>query len=82
MRQSFSLAQPIRENNKSLDKTYIYSYNGIGNITSVKEYLYTVGAVSGTPTATAYTYNSAHPDRLTTFGGIGKHYTIFRSVLK
>lgn len=29
--------QLVRENNKALDKTYIYSYNEIGNITVVKE---------------------------------------------
>ena len=36
-----SLGQLIRENNKSLDKTFVYCYDGIGNITSVKEYSYT-----------------------------------------
>lgn len=34
------ISQLIRENNKALDKTYIYSYNEIGNITSVKNYTY------------------------------------------
>ena len=36
-----SFGQLIRENNQALDKTFIYSYNNIGNITNVKAYAYT-----------------------------------------
>lgn len=37
---------------------------------SVKAYAYTTDTTpSGTPTTTNFGYNSAHPDRLTTFGG-------------
>ena len=43
-----------RGNNKSLDKTFIYSYNGIGNITKVESYSYTTGEVSGTPSEDTY----------------------------
>ena len=32
----FIFARIVRENNEGLDKTFIYNYNGIGNITSVK----------------------------------------------
>ena len=61
--------QLIRENNKALDKTYIYSYNGIGNITSVKAYAYTTAQTpSGLCTTTSLTYGSTVPDRLTKFG--------------
>ena len=71
-----SFGQLIRENNKSLDKTFVYSYNGIGNITSVKTYAYTTAATpSGTYTEQAYGYNNtSHPDRLTSFGGKGISY--------
>ena len=76
MRHSFllkcvhdSFGQLIRENNQALDKTFIYSYNEIGNITSVSQYAYTTDATpSGTPTTTTYTYDTTHPDRLISFG--------------
>ena len=61
-----SFGQLIRENNQALDKTFIYSYNGIGNITKVESYPYTTGDVSGTPTTVDYTYSD---DRLTNFNG-------------
>ena len=49
----------------SLDKTYIYSYNDIGNITEIKRYGYTTGKPSGTPTTTTFGYDN---DRLISFG--------------
>ena len=59
--------QLIRENNKSLDKTYIYSYNGIGNIDSIKAYSYTTAQTpSGTPSSTTFSYTG---DKLTGFNG-------------
>ena len=61
--------QLVRENNKALDKTFVYSYNGIGNIANVKTYAYTTGAVSGTPVITSYTYDGTQVDRLASFGG-------------
>ena len=61
-----SFGQIIRENNQALDKTFIYSYNGIGNITKVESYPYTTGEVSGTPTITNYSYSV---DKLTSFDG-------------
>ena len=64
-----SFGQLTRENNKALDKTFVYSYNGIGNIANVKTYAYTTGAVSGTPVTTSYTYDGTQVDRLTSFGG-------------
>lgn len=47
-----SYCQLIRENNQALDKTFIYEYDGIGNITSVKKYAYTTGDVGTTPQST------------------------------
>ncbi len=65
-----SFGQLIRENNKALDKTYIYSYNEIGNVASVKAYPYTTADTpSGSPSSTSFTYgDSTHPDRLTRYG--------------
>ena len=62
--------QLIRENNSALDKTFIYCYNNIGNITSVKTYAYTTDATpTGTYTEKTYTYDSTNKDRLTNFNG-------------
>ena len=68
--------QLVRENNKILDKTFQYEYNGIGNIESVKTYAYTPQgtALNTTPTVQSFTYddetnsNTTHPDRLISFG--------------
>ena len=60
----------IRENNKSLDKTYVYEYNESGNITAAKTYAYTTGAVSGSYTSSnSYSYDTTQKDRLTAFNG-------------
>lgn len=61
--------QLVRENNKALDKTFIYSYNEIGNISSVSEYAYTTEATpSGTASTKSYGYDLAQPDRLFLLG--------------
>lgn len=67
--------QLIRENNEGIDKTFIYTYNHIGNIVSVKEYDFTLSETpSGTCTEKVYTYDSTYPDRLTNFNGSGISY--------
>ena len=59
-----------RENNELLDKTFVFCYDSIGNISSVESFPYTTGSLSaGTGTIQRYTYNSAYPDRLATFNG-------------
>lgn len=64
-----SFGQLVREDNKGLDKTFIYCYDNIGNITSVKTYAYTTADTpSGTYTTDSYTYDSAQKDRLTKYG--------------
>ena len=70
------IGQLIRENNKHLDKTFIYSYNEIGNITSVKTYAYAEAgtAPTGSYTTKSYTYDGTHKDRLTNFNGTGISY--------
>ena len=66
--------QLTRENNKVLDKTFVYEYNNNGGITKVKEYAYTEGTLSGTPATTSFTYDGTYPDRLTACGGVGISY--------
>lgn len=65
-----SYGQLVRENNSALDKTFIFCYDNIGNITSVKTYAYTTDATpTGTYTEKTYTYDSTNKDRLTNFNG-------------
>lgn len=53
--------QLIRENNEGLDKTFVYEYDSIGNIISVKEYDFTLSNTpSGTCTEKSYTYNTTY----------------------
>ncbi len=62
--------QLIRENNKRLNKTILYTYDNIGNITRVQKYDYTTDEeVSGTYIEDIYTYDSTYPDCLKTFNG-------------
>ena len=66
-----SLGQLTRENNVILGKTYTYSYDNYGNLTSVKTYNYTTGALTGTALNTdTYTYsNGDWGDQLVSFNG-------------
>ena len=66
--------QLTRENNKVLDKTFVYEYNNNGGISNVEEYAYTEGTLAGTPVTTAFTYDSAHPDRLIKVGSTSIGY--------
>ena len=66
-----AFGQLIRENNKSLDKTFVYEYNEIGNIIAAKTYAYTTGDIGNlTPESTdTYSYDTTHKDRLSAFNG-------------
>ena len=65
-----SYCQLTREDNAALDKTFIFRYDNIGNITSIKTYAYTTDATpTGTYTEKTYTYDSTYKDRLTNFNG-------------
>ena len=64
-----SYGQLIRENNKSLDKTFVYEYNTIGNIVTVKTYNYTTGSLGTVIAQQNFSYDSTHPDRLLNCGG-------------
>ena len=61
---------------KHLDKTFIYNYNEIGNITSVKTYAYAEAGTTptGSYTTKSYTYDGTNKDRLTNFNGTGINY--------
>ena len=61
----------IRENNSTLDKTFVWCYDTSGNILSRTEYDYTIGDLTNVaPTATfAYEYESGWKDKLTSFAG-------------
>lgn len=62
--------QLVRENNESLDKTYIYEYNNIGNIKLVKTYEYSSSEeLECCCTPTTYEYDSTYPDRLISLNG-------------
>ena len=65
------LDQIIRNDNRALDKTFIYCYDSIGNITSVNTYAYTTGDVSGTPSTESLVYTK---DRLDSYKGITISY--------
>ena len=68
--------QLVRENNKILDKTFQYEYNGTGNIESVKTYAYTPQgtALNTTTTVQLLSYGVSAPDRLTEFNGTTINY--------
>ena len=66
--------QLIRENNKILDKTFVYEYNDIGNIISVKTYNYTTEALGTVIAQRGFGYDTTHPDRLITCGNMSISY--------
>lgn len=70
--------QLVREDNMWLNKTFVWTYDDAGNITSCKEYPYTYNwePVTGTPTKTnTYTYgDSAWGDLLTAYNGVQWSY--------
>ena len=61
------LGQLTRENNQLLGKTYLYSYDNAGNITSKKTYSYTTGTVGTVLTTDTYSYGS--DDKMTAVNG-------------
>ena len=68
-----SLGRLIREDNRVIDRTYIYTYNTAGNILTKKTYGFSLS--SGTPTTTlysadSYTYGDSNwSDKLTSYRG-------------
>ncbi len=67
-----SFGQLVRENNHQLGKSFTYSYDSLGNITSVDEYAYTTSSTLGTRTSQkSFVYQA---DRLTNANGQGIGY--------
>ena len=66
--------QLVRENNKCLDKTFVYEYNNIGNVVSVKTYSYTTGSLGSVISQQSFGYDTTYPDRLTSCGGTSVSY--------
>jgi len=65
-----SANQLIRENNQEAGKTWVWTYDEAGNITSKKEYAYTTGSLGAIIDTISYTYdNSAWGDLLTSYDG-------------
>ena len=61
------LGRLIRENNKALDKTFIFEYNVGGNIMYRSEFPYTTGTPSALIKIYDYSYNNAWKDQLTSY---------------
>lgn len=66
-----NLDELIREDNKNLNQTITYTYDGAGNITSKNIYAYTTGKIAGEPTQSyTYSYNDTEwKDLLTSYNG-------------
>ncbi|MBO4990517.1 MAG: hypothetical protein J6D37_09330 [Clostridia bacterium] len=64
------LSRLTRENNLALNKTYTYTYDAGGNITSKKEYAYTTGALGSVQKTYPYGYRtSGWKDQLLSWNG-------------
>ena len=61
------LGRLIRENNKALDKTFLFEYNVGGNIMYRSEFPYTTGAVGTVTKICDYYYNNTWKDQLTSY---------------
>ncbi|MDE6766864.1 MAG: hypothetical protein K2J35_01560, partial [Eubacterium sp.] len=66
-----NLDELVREDNKNLNQTITYTYDGAGNITSKNIYAYTTGEITGNPTQSySYSYNDMEwKDLLTSYNG-------------
>ena len=70
-----SANQLIRENNQAANRTWVWTYDGAGNILSKKEYAYTTGTLGSVLDTVSYTYGNANwGDRLTAYDGVGIAY--------
>ena len=58
----------IRENNSILNRSFTYSYDTIGNITSKQEYYFSLGSLSNPISSRTYNYDLYCKDRLVSFG--------------
>ena len=64
------LSQLVREDNRWLDKTIVYTYDAGGNLTSKEEYAYTTGSVGTAENSKSYAYRATGwKDQLTAYDG-------------
>ena len=64
------LSQLVREDNRWLDKTIVYTYDAGGNLTSKEEYAYTTGSVGTAENSKSYAYRTTGwKDQLTAYDG-------------
>ena len=71
-----SFGRLVRENNEALDKTIVYEYNDIGNITSKKEYDFSTSGLSNLRSTKSYTYDTTIKDRLDNYNGTAIPYNV------
>ena len=69
------LGQLIREDNRALGYTYVYTYDNAGNRTSKKTYAFTLGDLGTVIDEITYNYsNDGWGDLLTEYGSDGEYY--------
>ena len=75
------LNRVIRENNESLNKTFVYTYDAGGNVTCKKTFAYTTAQDLSNlaHTEVVYSYDAVHKDRLTSL--TQTEYTLVDGVL-
>ncbi len=81
-----SLDRLVREDNKDLDETIVYTYDERGNILSKKYYDYTTGDVGALNDEIIYSYDSVWKDKLISYNGLYIEYdsignpTVYRGI--
>ncbi|MEE1321524.1 MAG: DNRLRE domain-containing protein, partial [Acutalibacteraceae bacterium] len=61
--------QLIREDNRDINKTVVYTYDGYGNILNKKEYAFTTGDLGAVTNTVSYTYDNTWKDKLSSYNG-------------
>ena len=69
-----SCGRLIQENNKALDKTFVFKYNDNGNIIGFDTLAYTTANVSNANVTVTHVYDSTIKDRLKSFNGSSISY--------
>ena len=62
-------SQLVREDNRDINKSIVYSYDGYGNILNKKEYAFTTGELGAVTDTITYSYDSVWKDKLTSYDG-------------
>ena len=70
-----SANQLVRENNQAAGVTWVYTYDGAGNIRSKIQYAYTTGSLGSATSSAGYSYgDSSWGDLLTSWNGVSFSY--------